>query len=201
MFGQTFAQVLDRDSVHLNPHRHNENGEESLRYFVAKEDAGVAEHVLNLLHQGAKPNEIAVLSRANASLVAIAEELNKYDVPSSRVGCPVTESSVYPLVASLLRIVSSKKDTLSKASVAYLTEVDYTVRKIIETRILHRSDESAKAADYLADVPLISQLMAIRPRLQQKSVSSLVESMVIELNLYDVVKKIEVDSSFGISCL
>lgn len=201
VFGQTFAQVLKLENIHLNPHRQNENGEESLRYFVAREDAGVAEHILKLLHQGTKPNEIAVLSRANASLVAIAEELNKYDVPSSRVGCPVTESSVYPLVASLLRIVSSKKDTLSKASVAYLTEVDYTVRKIIETRILHRSDESAKAADYLADVPLISQLMAIRPRLQQQSVASLVESMVIELNLYDVVKKIEVDSSFGISCL
>lgn len=201
VFGKTFAQVLEQKNIHLKPHRKNEEGEESLRYFVTKEGAGVAEHVLKLLHQGTKPNEIAVLARANAALDDIAKELTRLDIPSSRVECPVTESFVYPLVASLLRIVSSKKDTLSKASVAYLTETDYTVRKIIETRILHRADESAKAADYLADVPLVGQLMAIRSRLQQQSVASMVESMVIELNLYDVVKKIESDALFGISCL
>lgn len=201
VFEKTFSSVLAQDNIHLNPHRQNENGEESLRYFVTREGAGVAEHVLKLLHQGAKPNEIAVLARANASLVAIAEELNKHDIPSSRVGCPITESCVYPLVASLLRIVSSKKDTLSKAVVAYLTEADYTVRQIIETRILHHADASAKAADYLADVPLVSQLLDIRPHLQQQSLASLVESMIIELNLYDVVKQINVDSLFGISCL
>lgn len=201
VFGKTFAQVLAQDNILLNPHRKSEGGEESLCYFVTKEGAGVAEHVLKLLHQGAKPNEIAVLARANTALDDIAKELTRLNIPSSRVECPVTESFVYPLVASLLRIVSSKKDTLSKAVVAYLTETDYTVRKIIETRILHRADESAKAADYLADVPLVSQLMVIRPRLQQQSVASLVESMIIELNLYDVVKQIDGEALFGISCL
>lgn len=201
VFGKTFAQVLAQDNILLNPYRKNEEGEESLRYFVTKEGAGVAEHILKLLHQGGKPNEIAVLARANASLDDIAKELTRLEIPSSRVECLVTESSVYPLVASLLRIVVSSKDTFSKAMVAYLTEADYTVRKIIETRILHRVDESAKESDYLADVPLVSKLMAICPHLQQQSVASLVESMVIELNLYDVVKKIEGDALFAISCL
>lgn len=201
VFGTTFSSVLAQDNILLSPHRKNEGCEESLRYFITKEGAGVAEHILKLLHQGAKPNEIAVLARANASLDDIAKELTRLDIPSSRVECSVTESSVYPLVASLLRIVSSKKDTFSKAMVAYLTEVDYTVRKIIETRILHLDDDLAKESDYLANVPLVSQLMAIRPRLQQQSVASLVESMVIELNLYDVVKKIDGDALFGMSCL
>lgn len=201
VFGTTFSSVLAQDNILLNPHRKNEEGEESLRYFVTKEGAGVAEHILKLLHQGAKPNEIAVLARANASLDDIAEELTRLDIPSSRVEYPVTESSAYSLMASLLRIVSSKKDTLSKAMVAYLTEADYTVRKIIETRILHQDDDLSKESDYLTNIPLISQLMAIRPRLQQQSVASLVESMVIELNLYDVVKKIDGNVSFGISCL
>lgn len=201
VFGTTFSSVLAQDNILLNPHRKNDEGEESLRYFVTKEGAGVAEHILKLLHQGAKPNEIAVLARANAALEGVAKELARLDIPTSRVECPVTESAVYPLVASLLRIVVSSKDTFSKAMVAYLTEADYTVRKIIETRILHRVDESAKESDYLANVPLISQLMAIRPRLQQQSVASLVESMVIELNLYDVAKKIDGDALFGVSCL
>lgn len=201
VFGKTFASVLAQDNICLNPHRQNEKGEESLRYFVVREGAGVAEHVLKLLHLGVKPDEIAVLARANASLTILADELSKVGIPSSRVGYTVTESSVYPLVASLLHIVVSSKDTLSKAMVAYLTEADYTIRQIIETRILHQDDGMAKESDYLANVPLISQLMAIRPRLQQQSVASLVESMIIELNLYDVVKQIDADSLFGISCL
>ena len=171
VFGTTFSSVLAQDNILLNPHRKNEEGEESLRYFVTKEGAGVAEHILKLLHQGAKPNEIAVLARANASLDDIAKELTRLDIPSSRVEYPVTESSVYPLMASLLRIVVSSKDTFSKAMVAYLTEADYTVRKIIETRILHQDDDLSKESDYLTNVPLISQLMAIRPRLQQQSVA------------------------------
>ena len=202
VFGQTFAQVLEPKNIQLKQHRQNEKGEESLRYFVVRKDApGVAEHVLKLLHQGAKPKEIAVLARANAALVSIAEKLKELNVPCSREGSSVLESSVYPLVASLLRVVGSSKDALSKATVAYLTETDWGIRQIIEAKILNDADALAKADDYLANVPLIAQLATICPRLKQQSVASLVESMIIELNLYDVVKKIESDPSFGISCL
>ena len=131
----------------------------------------------------------------------VADNLKGWDIPSSREDYPVIESPVYPLVASLLRIVGSAKDALSKATVAILTESDCTKQQIIEAKILNDADASAKTEDYLADVPLISQLLTIRPRLQQQSVASLVESMVIELNLYDVVKKLGIDPAFGISCL
>lgn len=201
VFEKTFASVLEKKNIHLNPHRENVNGEESLRYFVAIEGAGVAEHVLKLLHQGAKPNEIAVLARANAALITLSENLKGMNIPCSREASSVIDSSVYPLVASLLRIVGSDKDALSKAIVAYLTETYYAVQQIIETKILHDADALAKAEDYLADVPLVGQLLAIRPRLQQQSVASMVESMIIELNLYDVVKKIEADYLFGKACL
>ncbi len=201
VFEKTFADVLDRNNIHLDQVRKNENSEDSLRYFVAGEKCGVAEHVLKLLSQDAKPNEIAVLARTNATLANVAENLKDWEIPSSREDYSVIASPVYPLVASLLRIVGSSRDALSKATVAILTESDCTTQQIIETKILNDTDVSAKAEDYLADVPLISQLLAIRPRLQQQSVSSLVESMIIELDLYDVIKKVEEDSMFGTSCL
>lgn len=201
VFEKTFASVLDKKNIHLDNVRENKTKEDSLRYFVAGEGAGVAEHVLKLLNNGAKPSEIAVLARANATLAQVAVDLKGWKIPSSREDYPVIESSVYPLVASLLRIVGSDKDALSKATVAMLTEEDCTTRQIIEEKILNDADDSAKHEDYLADVPLISQLLTIRPRLQQQSVASLVESMIIELNLYDVVKKVEPDPSFGTSCL
>jgi len=201
VFEKTFADVLDKKNIHLEKVRENKTKEDSLRYFVAGEGAGVAEHVLKLLNNGAKPSEIAVLARSNATLAQVAVDLKGWEIPSSREDYPVIESAVYPLVASLLRIVGSDKDALSKATVTMLTEEDCSTRKIIEEKIQNDADESAKLEDYLADVPLISQLLTIRPRLQQQSVASLVESMIIELNLYDVVKKVEPDPTFATSCL
>lgn len=105
------------------------------------------------------------------------------------------------MFASLLRIVDSSRDALSKATVAILTESECTTQQIIEVKILNDSDAESKPEDYLADVPLIRHLLAIRLRLRQQSIASLVESMIIELNLYDVAKKVENDPAFGISCL
>ena len=80
VFEKTFADVLDRNNIHLDQVRKNENSEDSLRYFVAGEKCGVAEHVLKLLSQGAKPNEIAVLARTNATLANVAENLKDWEI-------------------------------------------------------------------------------------------------------------------------
>lgn len=201
VFETTFADVLDKKNIHLDKVKENKDNETSLRYFLSSDGAGVAEHILKLLKKGAKSSEIAVLARANATLTGVADSLSKLDIPSSREDYPVTETAIYPLVASLLRLVDSNKDTLAKATIAMLTESDCSTRKIIESKILNDADASAKAEDYLADVPLVSRLLTIRPRLQQQSVASLLESMIIELDLYDVVKNVETNPSFGTSCL
>lgn len=201
VFEKTFADVLNQKNIHLSKERKNETGEDSLRYFVSSEGCGVAEHVLKLLNEGANPNEIAVLARANKTLAQVAEELKRWEIPSSRENFPVIESAVYTLVASLLRIVGSNKDALAKATVAMLTEADCNTRQIIEAKILNDFDSEKGREDYLADVPLVQQLMAIRNRLQQQSIASLLESMIIELDLYDVVKRVEADAGFATSCL
>mgnify|MGYP004442844097 CR=1 FL=1 len=201
IFEKTFADVLEKKNIHLDCVRENKNGETSLRYFVAHEECGVAEHVFKLLNDGAKPGEIAVLARFNDTLVGVASALGLYCIPSSRGDYPIIGSLFYSVLSSLLRIVDSPTDALSKATVAIHTEHSYPTKKIIEEKILHDADASAQAEDYLSEVPLIKQLLAIRPRLLQQSVASLVESMIIELNLYDVVKKVEPDPAFGISCL
>ena len=96
------------------------------------------------------------------------------------------------LVGSLLRIVDSSKDAYAKATVAMLTEPDCDTKFIIEEKILH-DDSDAQPEEYLAEVPLVRQLLAIKPQLQQQSISSLVESMIIGLNLFDVTKTIELE--------
>ena len=207
VFEKTFAGVLEPKNIHLDKTRENGNSEDSLRYFISRKDEGlgVAEHVLKLMRQGAKPNEIAVLARNNDTLAELAVLLKDWNIPASREDCPVTASAVYPLVTSLLHIIDNSGDALSKATVAILTEKDYNTRRIIESKILNDSDNLATPDDYLTNVPLISQLMAIKSNLKQQSVASLVESMIIELNLYDIVKRIPKneydDPAFCISCL
>lgn len=201
VFRKTFADVLEEKNICLKQHRKNENHEESLRYFVSSDGCGVAEHVLKLLNQGIKPKDIAVLARANATLAEVASQLKRYEIPSSREDTPIIKSSAYILTSSLLRILGSTKDSLAKATVAILTEEDYDTKTIIEEKILNDADDDAKTEDYLAEVPLIRRLTTIRPKLQQQSVASLVESIIIMLDLFNVVKKVEVDAAFGISCL
>ena len=201
IFKKTFAQVLDEKNITLKTHRENCNGTDSLRFFHSSDDAGVAEHVLKLLSQQVNPHDIAVLARTNSTLKDVSEKLKEYGIPSSREDFPIIKTRAYTLASSLLRIVESSNDALAKATVAYLTEQDYNTRKIIEEKILLSCDEEKKDGDFLLEVPLISKLLAIRSKLQQQSVASLVESMIIELGLYDEIKKVEEDALFGISSL
>ena len=201
VFRKTFADVLEEKNICLKQYRKNDSHKESLRYFVSSDEYGVAEHVLKLLSQGVKPNEIAVLARANATLTEVANQLKQYEIPSSREDTPIIDSYAYTLTSSLLHIVDSTKDSLAKATVAILTEKDYNTRRIIEEKILNDANDDAKTEDYLAQVPLIRRLLTIRPKLQQQSVSSLVESMIIMLDLFNIVKKVETDAAFGIFCL
>lgn len=200
VFCKTFADVLDRKNIHLKQERKNVNKETSLRYFQTTEEVGIAEHILRLINLGAKPNEIAVLARANKTLEQVAKDLNILDIPCSREDSPITGSPVYILVGALLRIVESSKDAYAKATVAMLTDPDCDTKSIIEKKILHDDNPNAEQEEYLADIPLVHQLLALKPKLQQQSISSLVESMIIGLNLFDVTKTIELPS-FAAACL
>ena len=200
VYGQTFSGILAPENIRLDSVRTNDNKEASLRYFVSSDEIGVAEHVLKLLREGAQPNEIAVLARTNAELGKVASDLQVWNIPASRGDIQIIESKEYSLVKALLHIVESASDAFSKATVAFLTEQDYDTRQIIESKILH-DDLEAKPESFLADVPMISRLLKIRSRLQQQSVASLVESMIVELGLFEEIGKLSIDPAMGNSCL
>ena len=201
VYGQTFSGILAPENIRLDSVRTNDNKETSLRYFVSSDEIGVAEHVLKLLREGAQPNEIAVLARTNAELGKVASDLQVWNIPASRGDIQIIESKEYSLVKALLHIVESASDAFSKATVAFLTEQDYDTRQIIESKILHDDDLEAKPESFLADVPMISRLLKIRSRLQQQSVASLVESMIVELGLFEEIAKLNRDPAMGNSCL
>lgn len=199
VFVNTFSEVLSSDNVRLDPVRQDKEGEQCLRYIEVGEDLTVADHVMKLLRDGAKPSEIAVLGRTNVELVRVANDLKQvYGVASNREDMPVTDSPAYALMNSLLRIVGSERDTQAKAQVALLVGEDYSTKRIIEEKLLH-DDEGGKAENFLNNVPLINHVMDIRQRLLQQSVAAMVETLAVELNIFNVAKMVEPDASFAIS--
>lgn len=192
-FKRTFADVLDEKSITLKEHRENKEGITSLRYWdlSSQEDVGLPYHIAHLIQQGVKPSDIAVLGRANAPLNEMAGVLtDNFGIPASRENLPVSQMAATPLVLALLALVASEKDSLAKAQIAILTEQDFGTKELIESKLLFDAEENSKDRDFLNDVPLVKRLLELRPMLKQQSVAALVETMIIELDLYNVVKKI-----------
>lgn len=202
-FKRTFKGVLDEGSIVLKTHRTNDEKIRSVRLWDMEdpESVGIADHIAYLLKQGVKPSDIAVLGRTNAPLDALAGILSgTYGIPANRQEVRVSEIKCTPLVLALLALVESEKDSLAKAQIAVLTEEGYGTNKIIEEKLLVDANEEIKESSYLNDVPLVKRLLELRPMLKQQSVGALIETMVIELDLYNEIKKIgQVDES--VSCL
>lgn len=202
-FKRTFKGVLDEGSIVLKTHRTNDEKIRSVRLWDMEdpESVGIADHIAYLLKQGVKPSDIAVLGRTNAPLDALAGILTgTYGIPANRQEVRVSEIKCTPLVLALLALVESEKDSLAKAQIAVLTEEGYGTNKIIEEKLLVDANEEIKESSYLNDVPLVRRLLELQPMLKQQSVGALIETMVIELDLYNEIKKIgQVDES--VSCL
>ena len=202
-FKRTFADVLDEKSITLKEHRENKEGITSLRYWdlSSQDDAGLPQHIAYLIQRGVKPNEIAVLGRANAPLNEMAGVLtDNFGIPASRENLPVSQMAATPLVLALLALVASEKDSLAKAQIATLTEQGFGTKELIENKLLFDAEEDSKEKDFLNEIPLVKRLLELRPMLRQQSVAALVETMIIELDLYNVVKKIGRVSE-SVSCL
>ena len=202
-FKRTFKGVLDEGAIVLKTHRTNDEKIRSVRLWDMEdpESVGIADHIAYLLKQGVTPSDIAVLGRTNAPLDALAGILTgTYGIPANRQEVRVSEIKCTPLVLALLALVESEKDSLAKAQIAVLTEEGYGTSKIIEEKLVLDANEEIKESSYLNDVPLVKRLLELRPMLKQQSVGALIETMVIELDLYNEIKKIgQVDES--VSCL
>ena len=202
-FKRTFKGVLDEGAIVLNTHRTNDEKIRSVRLWDMEdpESVGIADHIAYLLKQGVTPSDIAVLGRTNAPLDALTGILTgTYGIPANRQEVRVSEIKCTPLVLALLALVESEKDSLAKAQIAVLTEEGYGTSKIIEEKLVLDANEEIKESSYLNDVPLVKRLLELRPMLKQQSVGALIETMVIELDLYNEIKKIgQVDES--VSCL
>lgn len=175
-----------------------------LRLWPYEKDEELALQIQQLiLREDIKPCDIAVLAKTNASLDNLSDELRKLKVPVCREASDIKDSRTGRLLKALLTLVNSPSNQLARAEVAYLASPGYHITKIIEHRLDHLAVKESSATSYLNEIPVLkrlNQLMQFRSDEQAEyamnlmgyqSISALVESLVIELDLYALVQSWE----------
>ncbi|MBO7581196.1 MAG: UvrD-helicase domain-containing protein, partial [Bacteroidaceae bacterium] len=206
IFSLVFRQMKGEEVKLSMPEK---NGNETpvthpLRLWPNAGDKTLALQIQQLiLREQIAPSDIAVLARNNANLDQLANELRALKVPVCRESNDIKESRTGRLMKALLTLVNTPYNQLARAEVAYLTEPGYDITKIIENRLDFLNAESSSSADYLKDLTILKRLTQLRRfgsnekeefttnLLGYQSISSLVESLVIELDLYSLVQSWE----------
>ena len=202
IFSQVFRNMTPEE-VQLTMPEENSNVnsiEKPLRLWPYNGDKDLALQIQQMiLREDIAAKDIAVLARANADLDRLAEELRALHVPVCRESNDIKESRAGRLMKALLTLVNTPSNQLARAEVAYLTQPGCHITKIIEDRLDHLSSEKTYE-EYLMDIPILKRLFQLRKfrsnleeefptnLLGYQSISALVESMVIELDLYALVQ-------------
>ena len=190
VFEKTFNGILTPDKVHLDPVKEQEE-EKPLRWWsINQGGTTIPMEVYRMIaDDGIKPNDIAILCRNNRALDDMIPIFAEYGIPVNRSSMPIMDKKTTKLVMALLSLIVNDRDTMARSQVAYFTEQGYSCERIMDSRLDNLSSESETwKEDYLRNVELIDRLLAIRHEIQNQSVGALVESMIIELGLYDSIK-------------
>lgn len=196
VFVPAFAGMLSREQVELQSHRGNPDRIQSLRCWKAE---NLASQIAKRVKEGEDPSDYAVLARSNSDLDKLSKELNKLNIPVCRDLIIDEKRDELPLLSAFLNLVINDKDNYSKALIAFLSEKDFDVGKLVDTKLEFNKtyDEAKKKAEaagegnpelpaYLANNKLISKFMENLSFYKVQTIHNLVESLIIGLDLYTV---------------
>jgi len=206
VFDKVFSSTNPPLDVRLNHHR-KEKGDLRVLYNpeVGKnEDLAycVANAIALRLKSGAKPSDIAVLCRSNDELKPFVSAFLEMDIPISIEKEKEGGDREKTLLFSLLSLIVNPRDSLARATIDYMTRNGATTSDIIDRKLKYDDDRrkaskdsnqdegnddekdiAKKDAGFLGDNPLIGRLLSQRDSLKNLSVKSVVESVVIGMDL------------------
>lgn len=168
-------------------------------HFVCgrKEDIpeALAERVEELITSGTyKANEIAILYRYNSDVTKCIAALKERGIAyNARLDSEVYESDVdtdaiSSFINAVISFAAQSNNELSKAVIANRIENGYSISKLLTDRLQHVESDSK---EWLSDVDIINRISNIRKTIGNQSVSSAIETMIVELNLADLIKRID----------
>lgn len=170
-------------------------------HFVSgrKEDVpeALAEKVKELISNAIfKPNEIAILYRNNPEVTKCANALKErgiaYNARFDRETDDVENSTdaISSFVSAVVSFAARGDNELSKAIIANRVETGYSASELLTNRLKYlESDDKEKK--WLYDLNIIGRISDIRKAIGNQSVSAAIETIVVELNLADLIKRID----------
>lgn len=188
----TANHTLTAEQVQLKPHKENKEQLHNLRVWPiegknkGEKTDNLAYNIACEIKHGKAPKDIAVLALTNADLDALAEALRAYSIPICRDDTEAAVGDETMLMTALLSLLVNPRDEYSRAQIALLTVPGYDTAKILDEKLSIIKDNGNKDA-YLKDIPLVKELLAKRDTFRLQSVRAVVESIIIELDLYNVV--------------
>ena len=141
--------------------------------------------------EGLEFKDIAILCRKNAEVSKYAQALNVAGIPY-RVANDANngqQNPIFDFLTALVSVAAYSCNSLSQALIAYYTEQGYTAARILSDRL--RYMESGGDGKWLTDVSLFRKISKLSKIIGNQSVASAVETLIVELNAYDLIQRIE----------
>ena len=168
-------------------------------HFVCKEAASepkaLAKKVEELISSGTfKPNEIAILYRTNPEVTKCTKALKEFGIAYNARFDNETDKDkenvddVSSFINAVVSFAARGDNELSKAIIANRIEQGYSTSELLTNRLQFIESD---AKDWLSDLNIIGRISDIRKAIGNQSVSAAIETMVVELNLADLIKRID----------
>lgn len=180
IFGPAAALEPDRDEKgvgHLPP----------LELWQVEGDfcEAVADGVEAMLREGISPGEIAILSRSNDRVDALAGSLRARGIPITAVEPEIGDYLEVQLLVALINY-AVLHDDFSKAVILALL-ADCPVEELLEKRLDYLAAPGDKR--WLEEDELFRQIDRVVDRNRQQSISGFVESLIVELDFDNLINR------------
>lgn len=142
-----------------------------------------------------KANEIAVLFRDKYGVQDCAKALKDRGIAYNARFDNYTDDEnsaddVSSFISAVVSFAAKGDNELSKAIIANRIEAGCSIPELIANR-LQNIESEAKGKNWLSDLHIIGRIADIRKAIGNQSVSGAVETLVVELNLADLIKRID----------
>ena len=142
-----------------------------------------------------RANEIAVLFRDKYGVQDCAEALRKRGIAYSARFDNYTDDEkstddVSSFICAVVSFAARGDNELSKAIIANRIEGGCSIPELIANRLQNIQSE-AKGKNWLSDLHIIGRIADIRKAIGNQSVSAAIETLIVELNLADLIKRID----------
>ena len=204
---KVFCGQLPKDLIELKMPERTENDppkpqERELRHVhleTKKSDDDyqlIADLIAEQIDNGTyRANEIAVLFRDKYGVEDCAEALKKRGIAYNARFDNYTDDEnsaddVSSFISAVVSFAAKGDNELSKAIIANRIEAGCSIPELIANR-LQNIESEAKGKNWLSDLHIIGRIADIRKAIGNQSVSAAVETLVVELNLADLIKRID----------